>query len=120
MALEAGADKIYGIEAFDKAFQKAKKKVKKREWSESIKLKEGFSTDVSLDEKGDVFLQELIGSIGSREGLVKVKEDAKERLLAEDPTFIPEEVTTFLAPVEPLPMSGFDKIMNKLLLPKKS
>lgn len=98
--IKAGAKKVYAIEANPEAFRRAKKLLKKERLEDRIQLIPGFSTEVELPTKADVLVQDLIGNIGSSEGMVPFIEDAKKRFLHENAIFIPEIVHSLVVPVQ--------------------
>lgn len=98
--VKAGAKKVYAIEANREAFRRAHQLLKKENLEEKIQLIPGFSTEVDIPTKADVLVQDLIGNIGSSEGMVPFIEDAKKRLLHEHAIFIPEIVHSLVVPVQ--------------------
>lgn len=115
ICVEAGAKKIYTIEENEKAFVSSKKLIQRLGLNTKIKAYQGFSVDVETEEKGDVFLHEIVGYLGSNEGMVSVTNDAKKRLLKADAQFIPYKCVTMISPVSPLKLSRKDKIANRIL-----
>merc|ERR1712118_195220 len=66
-----------------------------------IQVIEGLSTAVDLPEKADVLVAEIIGSIGSEEGAVATKRDAR-RFLREPQradSWIPLSCETYCTPI---------------------
>jgi hypothetical protein len=62
---------------------------------------EGFSTHVTLPEKVDLLVAEIVGSIASEEGLVFTMRDAQQRHLKrpfDANSYIPRRVQTMCAP----------------------
>ncbi|GMH84582.1 hypothetical protein TrVE_jg1471 [Triparma verrucosa] len=105
-AAKAGAKKVYAVEAIKQAADLAKsavaKAVRKGEISEGvIEVIEGLSTKVTLPEKVDLVVAEIIGSIASEEGLHATLRDVHSRHV-KDPlspsSFIPTRVQTLFAP----------------------
>ena len=65
-----------------------------------MEIFEGFSFDIkSIPEQADVLTHELIGSMGSDEGMGAVVADAKKRFLKPNALFIPLSCKTVIAPV---------------------
>lgn len=62
LAAEAGAGKVYAIEANPLAAKLARESVKKSGFSNVITLLEGFSADISLPEQVDFVLAEIVGN----------------------------------------------------------
>lgn len=99
MAAEAGARKIYAIEANSKAAAIARKLIQRDKLSDRIQIIEGFSQNINLPEKADVLIQELIGYMGSDEGMTSIIADAKKRLLKDDAVMVPQACRVFVVPV---------------------
>ena len=102
-AAELGAKKVYAIEANKEAAKSARETVTKKGFDDIITILEGFSTDIVLpnDDKVDLVVAEIIGSIASEEGVVATIADAHKRF-AKNPTspksWIPTRVQTYVAP----------------------
>lgn len=114
-ALKSGAKRVYSIEANPDTYLNAKKLVS----SESkLKLIESFSDEVTLshldEERCEVVVQEIIGSIGSAEGALFYINDIKKRLTTDDAIQIPKACTTFFAPVLETELGIFNKFLNRL------
>jgi hypothetical protein len=60
----------------------------------------GFSDQVELPELCDVLVHDLIGDIGSSEGMIPFIEDAKRRYLTPESVHIPRRCTTLVALAE--------------------
>ena len=103
IAADAGAGKVYAIEANKDAARSARETIKKAGYENTITVLEGFSTEVSLpnDEKADFVVAEIIGSIVTEEGAFATLLDAHSRFL-KDPnnasSWIPSRIQTFAAP----------------------
>jgi hypothetical protein len=102
-AAEYGAKKVYAIEANAKAAQMARDIVKEKGYDDIITIIEGYSTDIELpnNDKADLIIAEIIGSIVSEEGCVTTILDASKRF-AKNPTdkktWIPQRVQTLGCP----------------------
>lgn len=96
--LDAGAKRIYAIEAQQEAYQAARQKVEALGLQDKIILIHGLSTEVSLPEKVDVCVSELIGMMGSSEGVIPILNDAR-RFLKPDGVMVPERCLTQIAAV---------------------
>ncbi|HAA50820.1 MAG TPA: hypothetical protein DCE43_13985 [Planctomycetaceae bacterium] len=114
MCVEAGAEKVYAIEENTASFRSAQQRVRQAGLESRIELQEGFSTDVELAEKCDVLVHEVVGSVGSAEGMTLVVNDAKERFLKDDAEFIPHSCSTFVCPVKPLKLSMLDAMVSAI------
>jgi len=104
MALEAaraGAKRVYAIEADAVNAQLAREAVAAAGLEDVVEIVEGFSTRVSLPEKVDVLVSEIVGSVASEEGLYATIADAHERHVKNptDPaSWIPHRCQTVAAP----------------------
>ena len=96
--VEAGAAKVYALEADEEAYRRAAALVRTLGLDERIVLVHAHSTCAELPEHVDVCVSEIIGSIGSSEGVVSVLNDAR-RFLANGGTMIPSRSVTRIAPV---------------------
>lgn len=112
MCSDAGARKVYTIEAKQESYEASKTLIESLGLTEKIKIIQGISTEIEIEEKADIFLHEIIGDIGSDEGSVLVSNDARKRFLKSDAKFIPYQCITKICPVSPLKLSLLDKIAN--------
>lgn len=103
MASEANASKIYAIEINELAYLNAKQLIHDKGLQNKIEILNGHSNDLQLPEKCDLIVHEIIGEIGSCEGVYAVIEDAKKKFLKSTDSeiwSIPDYVQTYLTPVE--------------------
>lgn len=114
MCVKAGAEKVYAIEENERALKYVEKKLRREGIQTKIRLVRGFSTDVQLEAKCDVFLHEIIGSVGTAEGMALVAKDVKSRFLKSDPMYIPYGCSTLICPVGPLRVSARDRVIGSL------
>lgn len=98
MCAEAGARKIYAIEMNENSAEKAAKLIYDKGLSDTIEVILGNSMMIELPEKVDICLSEIIGCVGSSEGVIAILNDAK-RFLKDDGIMIPERCITKIAPV---------------------
>ena len=103
IAARAGAKRVYAIEASPWAARLARACVERAcdVPSGVVSVIEGLSTDVTLPEKADLLVAELVGSVASDEGLVATMRDTVERLVKRpnDPaSYIPVRCQTMCAP----------------------
>jgi hypothetical protein len=89
----AGARKVYAVEANERAYQESLAFLKARD-IENVHLICGFSDKITLPERCEVLVHDLIGNIASSEGMIPFIEDAKQRLLAPDAAYIPQRCVT--------------------------
>ena len=94
--LEAGAEKVYAIEAMDESFRSARETANELGLQEKLVLIHGHSAAVELPEQVDVCVSEIIGTIGGSEGVATVLNDAR-RFLKPDGVMIPQRCTTKIA-----------------------
>jgi hypothetical protein len=90
---EAGARKVYAVEANERAYQESLTFLKARN-IDNVHLIRGFSDKITLPERCEVLVHDLIGNIASAEGMIPFIEDAKQRLLTPDAAHIPERCVT--------------------------
>lgn len=101
-AARAGAKRVYAIELDGKAIQQARDTVADAGFEDVIEIIKGVSTEVTLPEKVDVVISEIVGNVASDEGLYVTILDAHERHVKNptDPrSWIPHRVQTVGAPV---------------------
>ena len=101
MAAEAGAKHVYAIEASKEAAASARDVIKARKLEDRVTILEGFSTDITLPEKADFAVAEIVGSVATEEGAVATILDASRRLVknpTESSSWIPARVQTLGAP----------------------
>jgi hypothetical protein len=95
----AGARRVYAIEANKKSYR-ASQMALVSQGIDNVHLICGFSDKVDLPERCDVLVHDLIGDIGSSEGVVPFVEDAKRRLLKPGAVHIPWRCTTYFVLAE--------------------
>jgi hypothetical protein len=95
----AGAKRVYAIEANKRAYQSSLRFLRSKK-IENVHLISGFSDKVHLPERCDVLVHDLVGDIGSSEGMIPFIEDAKRRLLTPDAIHIPHRCTTLIVLAE--------------------
>lgn len=93
-ALDAGARKVYGVESLERPAKRAADLAASLGLGEALTVVHGYSQDVDLGEPADVCVIEMVGSIGSAEGITAVAADAVRRLLADGGAVVPGRVTT--------------------------
>jgi len=95
----AGAKRVYAIEANERAYRASVEFVGSQ-GVDNLHLIHGFSDSVELPERCEVLVHDLVGDIGSSEGMIPFIEDAKRRLLTPDAIHIPRRCTTHVVLVE--------------------
>jgi protein arginine N-methyltransferase 1 len=96
---KAGAKRVFAIESDPGALEVAREKIAQTPYSSTVQLVEGFSTLVTLPERVDLCVSEIIGEIGGAEGAAVVLNDARERFLKPGGTMIPAVCRTLAAGV---------------------
>ncbi|HEY2514638.1 MAG TPA: 50S ribosomal protein L11 methyltransferase [Polyangiaceae bacterium] len=110
-AAQAGARHVYAIEARGVA-RVAREVFAKNGLAERITLLEGWSTQVSIPERADVLLSELIGDELLSERAVESIADARRRLLKPDARIVPSG-----ARLVALPLTVPDDVLRRGALP---
>ncbi|MBF0428042.1 MAG: SAM-dependent methyltransferase [Magnetococcales bacterium] len=98
LCIQAGAKKVYAIEVSEEASNKAKLFMAELGLAERIVVLHGDALSVQLPELADVSVSELIGVIGSSEGVVPILNDGR-RFLKPDGIVIPQQCVTKVAAV---------------------
>lgn len=96
-ALEAGARVVYGIEINKGILDVAIENLK--EFGSGFVPLLGLSYDISLPEKVDVIISEILGNIADNENFSPILQDAKNRFLKTDGEMLPLEVDSYFVPV---------------------
>jgi len=100
-AARAGAQKVYAIEADQKNAKLAVEAVSAAGYAEVVEVVCGISTRVTLPEKVDLLISEVIGSVASEEGVYATIADAHARHVkrpTEASSWIPHRCQTWGAP----------------------
>jgi hypothetical protein len=97
-AVQAGAKHVYAIEAAGIAGA-AQRLFEANGVAERITLVRGWSTQVSLPERGDVLVSEMIGADPMEERVLEATWDARKRLLKRGARLIPGRVRVSCTPV---------------------
>jgi hypothetical protein len=97
-AARAGARHVYAIES-SAIGESAKAIFEANGLADRITLLRGWSTEISLPERADVLVSELIGDEPLGENVLKVTKDARKRLLKPEARLVPSEVQIFGLPV---------------------
>ncbi|WP_167837558.1 class I SAM-dependent methyltransferase [Nocardia altamirensis] len=100
VAAEAGATKVWAIEALPESAEKARALIAERGFADVITVLTGDSRTIELPEPADVCVSETIGAIASSEGICEIFADAKRRLVRPSGIFIPHRVETVAVPFD--------------------
>lgn len=98
-AAQAGAAHVFAIEASGIA-SVANAVFHANNVSDRVTLVRGWSTDISLPQRGDVLVSEMIGHEPLDERLLEVYRDARQRLLRPEARIIPQTLDVFAWPVQ--------------------
>ena len=97
--LDAGVERVYAIEEIDSVYRAAGARAFALGLDDRIRVLHGRSTGVELPERVELCVSEIIGSIGSAEGVIPTLDDARRRFLVPGGTMIPERCVTRVAAV---------------------
>lgn len=110
-AARCGARSVTAIEAIPDSHAAAGALLARLPERERIDLVCGRSTELALEDRFDVCVSEIIGTIGGSEGAAAVLADARDRFLVEGGTMIPHRCVTMVAGTgvrRMLPRPAFD------------
>jgi amino acid adenylation domain-containing protein len=99
LCAEAGAKKVYAVEVLPDAAASARARVAALGLSGRIEILEGAAATIELPEPAEVCISELIGTIGSSEGVIPILADA-QRFVRPGGAWIPRRCLTQVAAVE--------------------
>ena len=102
IAARAGAAHVYAIEANPEAVRTARRCLElNKEFGPRVTILQGLSTEVTLPEKADLLVAEIVGSVATEEAIIATMRDAQQRHLKrpyEPSSYIPVSVATVAAP----------------------
>jgi len=113
-AARAGARHVYAVEEQPGTAAQASQVVADAGLADRITVIRGRSTEISLPERAEVCVSEIVGNIASAEGAVAVLADAGKRLCTDDCAWIPFRIQTWAAAVD---LSGQSPVMATESLP---
>jgi len=99
LCLAAGAARVYAIEYLEATYQKARAHVGELGLEARIHVLHGDATEITLPEKADVCVSEIVGPIGGCEGAVAILNGVRDRLLRPGGIMVPRQCTTRVAAV---------------------
>lgn len=99
-ALEAGAARVYGIEMNPEVLEKARQRLARAGFTDRFVPMQGISFEIELPDRVDLIVSEIMGNLADNESMVPILRDARERFLHEDGSIIPQEVVSYIVPVE--------------------
>jgi 2-polyprenyl-3-methyl-5-hydroxy-6-metoxy-1,4-benzoquinol methylase len=98
-AAEAGARKVYAIEANSETARYAKALIASSPYGDRIELINGWSTEVQLPERCDMLVSEMIGDDPLDEDILSMTADAIDRHLKPGARLIPDRLDIYAQPV---------------------
>ncbi|SFB79726.1 non-ribosomal peptide synthetase [Pseudoalteromonas denitrificans] len=98
LAIAAGAKKVYAVELLPETYRKACAKVEALGLSDKIIVINSDVQSVSLPEKADWCISEIVGSIGGSEGAAKIINNSRH-LLHQSTNMLPQRSLTSMAAV---------------------
>ena len=111
---KAGAKKVYAIEANKRAYEASLESVKTLN-IDSVSVICGFSDKIDLPERCDVLVHDLVGDIGSSEGMIPFVADARRRFLKPGAVHIPHRCTTYVVLAEDPKLSQAEWALSYVL-----
>lgn len=115
-AVDAGASRAYAIEVMEDIARRAEQAARAVP-AGRVRVIAGDSARVTLPERADVCIAEIVGCIGGSEGIAAVLADARQRHLAPSATVIPSRVRTLAAAVGLVDLLGGDVAMPAAFAP---
>ncbi|GAA6168362.1 50S ribosomal protein L11 methyltransferase [Sessilibacter corallicola] len=98
-ALQAGAEKVYGIDLDASILDSATTLIHQNGFSDKFVPINQLSYEVTLPEKVDVLISEIIGNIADNEDFQPILRDAIRRFLKPAGKCLPQDTRSFLVPV---------------------
>jgi protein arginine N-methyltransferase 1 len=111
-ALEAGAEKVYGIEMNERLMERAKSEL--IDFGKQFIPVLGSSINVDLPEQVDCIISEILGNIMDNEDCMFILADAEKRFIKPGGIMIPKVVDSYIVPVTNT--IGHHSIQNKDIL----
>ena len=97
-ACQAGASRVYAIEASD--IIEVAKQARVGGLEKRVTFIKSFSEMAKLPEKVDVIISEIIGTFAVEENILAVISDARKRFLKDNGILIPSSIKMMIVPVE--------------------
>lgn len=98
LALQAGASKLYGIEAVN-TIQAARRVAADSGFADRAAFVRGLASEARLPERCDLLVAELLGSFCYEEQVLDITIDARNRFLEPGGILVPRAVKAFLVPM---------------------
>ncbi len=99
LAVQAGAKHVYAVEG-SRIADTAEELIAENGLSGQITLLRGYSHAITLPQRCDLLVSEMVGHYGIEEDICEIFADARERLLTPCARIIPQTLDLFLAPVQ--------------------
>ncbi len=110
-ALEAGAEKVYGIDVNKDRLKNALDRINEAGFGDKFQVFNALSYEVNLPEKVDLIISEILGNLGDNEDMTSILNDAKKRFLNKNGVMLPNSVQTFLVPISSI--SAYFQVRDK-------
>jgi SAM-dependent methyltransferase len=98
-ALEAGARVVHAIDVNEVILAEARKRIARAGFGDRLRSYGALSFDVTLPERVDVLISEILGNLGDNEGMTPILNDARARFLKPGGRMLPARADAFLVPV---------------------
>ena len=98
-ALEAGAQRVYGVDLNSSILNIARKRLAAAGLGGRFVPVHGLSFDVTLPEPVDLIVSEILGNIVDNEDCARILGDARHRLLKPDGLMLPHRAESYVVPV---------------------
>jgi len=115
-AAEAGAARVYAVEVLAESARLAVETAARR-GTACVEVVTGEATALTLPERADVCVAEIVGCIGGAEGMAAVLGDAERRHLVEGAQVIPAAVRTLVAAVSLAGVLGPEPVLASVFGP---
>lgn len=99
-AIQAGAARVYALEANPATAEIARQCIKQNGLSDRIEVVEGWSTSIELPERVDLIVSEMFGNDPFDEDILLIYADAIKRFARPDAKVIPQGFDLCCAPLE--------------------
>jgi protein arginine N-methyltransferase 1 len=98
-ALEAGARVVHGIDVNERILRQAEQRMAAAGLSSRFQAFHALAHQVTLPERVDVVLSEILGNLADNEGMTPILADARARFLKQGGQMLPRRARSFLVPV---------------------
>ena len=96
ICISCGAKKVYGVEIIESACVLASNMLKEEGLTEKIEIIHGDIHKVELPEKVDICVSQLVGIIGSSEGIIPILNSVHDRMLKPGGLMLPARAKTYI------------------------